>query len=97
MKSPSLLKRLDSPVRFLSFSMNDLIAYLAPFCIGALFDSIFIIPTTGMGLVFLTKKITKKFPKFYAIRYLYWALPTGAFNRILRVKLPPSNKRIWVK
>lgn len=97
MTPPFLLKRLDAPVRFLSFSMNDLLAYLAPFFVGTLFDSIFIVPATGMGLVFLLKKLLKKFPKFYAIRYLYWSLPTGAFNRAVGVKLPHSNKRIWVK
>lgn len=97
MTPPFLLKRLDAPVRFLSFSMNDLLAYLAPFFVGTLFDSIFIVPATGMALVFLLKKLLKKFPRFYAIRYLYWSLPTGPFNRTLGVKLPHSNKRIWVK
>jgi type IV conjugative transfer system protein TraL len=97
MSPPFLLKRLDAPVRFLSFSMNDLLSYLAPFFAGALFDSIFIVPVAGMGIVFLMKKLLKKFPKFTAIRYLYWSLPTGAFNRALGVNLPPSNKRIWVK
>jgi hypothetical protein len=38
MTPPFLLKRLDAPVRFLSFSMNDLLAYLAPFFVGTLFD-----------------------------------------------------------
>jgi len=97
MKPHPLLKRLDAPVRFLSFSLNDLIAYLAPFFLGALFDSVFIVPSAGIALVLLMKKILKKFPRFYAIRFLYWSLPTGAFNRGLRVYLPPSHKRIWVK
>jgi type IV conjugative transfer system protein TraL len=93
----ALLKRLDAPVRFLSFSMNDLIAYLAPFFLGALFDSIFIVPFFGTAAIYLLKKVTKKFPKFYAIRYLYWSLPTKSFNRILRVNFPSSNKRLLVK
>ena len=97
MAPQSLLKRLDAPVRFLSFSMNDLVGYLAPFFVGALFDSILIIPAFGTGLVFLVKKVLKKFPKFYAIRYLYWSLPTAILNRALRTNLPPSNKRLWVK
>jgi type IV conjugative transfer system protein TraL len=97
MTSPFLLKRLDAPVRFLSFSMNDLIIYLSPFFVGALFDSIFFVPAIGMGLVLLMKKLLKKFPRFYAIRYLYWSLPTGPFNCALGVKLAPSNRRIWIK
>ncbi len=92
-----LLKRLNAPLRFLSFSMNDVIAYLTPFFAGALFDSIFFVPAIGIGCVLFLKKILKKFPKFYAIRYLYWSLPTGVFNGAVKVKFPPSHKRIWMK
>lgn len=97
MQPPILLKRLDAPVRFLSFSMNDLIAHITPFFMGALFDSLFVLPAIGSLFVIATKKILKKFPKFTAIRYAYWSLPTQTFNRALKLRFPPSHKRIWVK
>ncbi len=99
MKAPSqlLLKHLDAPVRFLSFTTNDLIAYLMPFFIGALMDSLFVVPVVGAFAITMTKKALKRFPKFYGIRYFYWSLPTKRFNRILRIHLPPSHKRIWFK
>ncbi len=92
-----LLKHLDNPVRFLSFTTGDLIAYLTPLFIGALVDSLIIVPAVGAVAVSLLKKGVKRFPKFYGIRYLYWSLPTRRFNRILRIQLPPSHKRIWLK
>ena len=93
----TLLKHLDAPMRILSFSISDLIAYAAPFFIGSLFDSLFVIPVFGVILVLLGKKLTRRLPKFYAIRFLYWFLPTRRFNRVLKVNLPPSNKHFWVK
>ncbi len=97
MQPQALLKRLDAPVHFLSFSMNDLIAHVTPFFIGALFDSLFIVPAIGSILVIAMKKILKKFPKFTAIRYAYWSFPTNTFNQALKTNFPPSHKRLWVK
>ena len=92
-----LLKYLDNPVRILSFSIADLIAYLAPFFAGSFFDSLFVIPLIGIALIYLMKKMLKKLPKLYWIRFLYWALPTKRLNKMLRVNFPFSNKRMWVK
>ena len=92
-----LLKHLDNPVRILSFSIGDLIAYLAPFFAGSFFDSLFIIPLMGILIIYLLKKWVKKLPKFYLIRFLYWSLPTKRFNGMLGSNLPSSNKRLWVK
>lgn len=93
----AVLKHLDEPVRILSFSIGDLIGYLTPFFVGSLFDSLFVVPCLGIGCVFVIKKMLKRFPRFYAIRYLYWSLPTGKFNRMMKMNLPMSNKHFWVK
>ena len=92
-----LLRSLDAPIRFLSFTMGELIGYLIPFFVGALVDSLFIVPTLGLLALMVIKKVIKRFPKFFAIRFLYWALPTKTFNRILQISLPPSNQRLWIK
>lgn len=93
----SILKHLDEPVRILSFSISDLVGYLAPFFVGSLFDSLFVVPLIGIASVFLAKRMLKRFPRFHGIRFLYWFLPTRRFNRMLKVNLPPSNKHLWVK
>ena len=92
-----LLKHLDAPVRILSFSIGDLIAYATPIFVGSLFDSLILIPVGGITLVLLVKRGLKKFPPFYAVRFLYWSLPTKRFNQVLKVNLPASNKHLWVK
>ena len=97
MKLRPILQHLDSPVRILSFSIQDLIGYLAPFFVGALFDSLFFIPISGLLVVYIVKRILGRFPKFYIIRHLYWNFPTTRFNKILRIQFPPSSKRFWVK
>jgi type IV conjugative transfer system protein TraL len=97
MKTKVLLKHLDSPVRILSFSINDLIWYAAPFFIGALCDSLLIVPFFGLTLMYFIKRCLKRLTRFYLIRYLYWALPTLQYDKILRVALPSSSKRFLVK
>jgi type IV conjugative transfer system protein TraL len=99
MKNPanSILKKLDNPVRILSFSIGDLVAYLSPFFIGSLFDSLFVVPLIGVVTIFLVKRVLQRFAKFYVMRFLYWSLPTKRFNKMLKIKLPPSNKHLWVK
>jgi len=97
MKLRPILQHLDSPVRILSFSIQDVIGYLAPFFVGALFDSLFFIPITGLFVVYVIKRLLRQFPKFYLVRHLYWIFPTARFNKILRLHFPPSSKRFWVK
>ncbi len=92
-----LLRHLDNPIRVLSLSINDLVIYGLPFFIGSLFDSLFVMPAIGLGIVYLGKKAIKGVPKFYMVRYLYWSLPTKRFNRIFRVGFQPSNQRFWSK
>jgi len=84
-------------MRILSFSVGDLISYLSPFFIGSMMDSLFIVPVIGIFLVFFIKKILKKFPKHYVMRWIYWSLPSKQFNKMLKTSLPPSHKRLWVK
>jgi type IV conjugative transfer system protein TraL len=93
----AMLKHLDAPVRFLSFTMGELISYLAPFFVGAMVDSLFVVPAAGIFAVAGGRKYLKRFPKYFGIRYLYWSVPTKSFNKILRVNLPPSNHRLWIK
>jgi type IV conjugative transfer system protein TraL len=92
-----LLRHLDNPVRILSFSVNDLMGYMMPFVIGALFNSLLVIPTIGLIIVYFGKKALRRFPKFYLIRSLYWSLPTSKYNKLIRISWPSSSKRLWVK
>jgi type IV conjugative transfer system protein TraL len=93
----TIFKHLDEQVRILSFSVSDLIGYAVPFFIGALFDSLFVIPVVGILVILSFKRLLRRFPKFYGIRLLYWMLPTHRFNRIMRVNFPESHKRFWMK
>lgn len=92
-----LFRHLDSPVRILSFSINDLIGYFAPFFVGAFFDSLLIIPMGGLLLVYIVKRLLRHVSRFYVIRYMYWALPTRRYNKLVRISWPASSKRLWVK
>lgn len=97
MSTKALLKYLDSPIRVLSLSINDMIGYLTPFFIGALFDSLLILPVSGLIIIYFLKRLLRRLPQFYLIRYMYWVLPTQKYNKIVRVSWPPSSKRLWVK
>lgn len=97
MNTKNILKHLDSPVRILSFTVNDLVGYISPFFIGALFDSLLIIPICGLIIIYFAKKLLRKMPQFYFFRYLYWALPTKRYSKITHIAWPPSSKRMWVK
>lgn len=97
MSTKALIKHLDSPLRILSFSINDLLGYLTPFFIGALFDSLLILPLCGFIIIYFIKKMLRRLPRFYLIRYMYWALPTQQFNKNMRASWPASSKRLWVK
>jgi len=97
MSQKALLKHLDSPVRILSLSINDMISYLSPFFIGAIFDSLVIVPLSGLIVIYLIKKAIQRFPRFFLMRWFYWALPTSRYNKIVKISWPPSSKRFWVK
>ncbi len=92
-----ILKHLDDPIRILAFSIGDLIGYLSTFFIGSLFDSLFVVPLIGIGFVYFLKRILRRFPRFYTVRFLYWSLPTKRFNQMFKLNLPISSIRIWVK
>ena len=92
-----VLKHLNNPVKILSFSLNDLVLYVTPFFIGSLFDSLFLVPSVGLICALTCKRLLRRFPRYYFIRFLYWNLPTDKYNRLLKTSFPPSNKRFWVR
>jgi type IV conjugative transfer system protein TraL len=92
-----VLKHLDNPIRILSFSVPELISWLSPFFVGSLFDSMFVMPVIGLGVVFVCKRFLKRLPRFYLIRFWYWSLPTGRLNGLFKSSFPGSNKRYWVR
>ena len=97
MKGITLLKHLDNPMRVITFSVNELIAYAIPFFLGIMVDSFFFISCLGMGLVYMTNKYMRRLPKFYLTGLIYWSLPTSKLNKILKLNLPSSAKRFLVK
>jgi len=97
MSTKVLLKHLDSPVRILSLSINDMIGYLSPFFVGAIFDSLLIIPVCGLIAIYFIKRVVRRFPRFYLLRSMYWGFPTQRYNKIVGVRWPHSSKRHWVK
>ena len=97
MKATVLLKHLDSPMRFLMLTINDIIGYVIPVILGVVFDSFFIIPICGVILVHRTKRFLRRFPNRFIVRYSYWAIPTIRFNKLMGTDFVPSSKRFWVK
>lgn len=93
----TILKRLDAPIRILSFSIGDVAAYALPFFVGALLDNMFVLPIAGLLGIYLVKKALRKLPRFYLLRLLYWNLPTKHYNRLFKTQLPPSHKRLWIR
>lgn len=91
-----VIKHLDNPIRFLSLSLPDLLAYLCPFFIGSFFDSMFVIPFFGLVGVVTTKKILGRLPRRYLSRFLYWNLPTAKLNRMMKTSFPDSSKQHWI-
>ena len=90
-----LIKYLDEPIRILKFSLHDIATLTVPIFIGLIFDSVVLIPGLGIGCVLMVKKLMRKFPKFYFTRWLYWVMPTKAFNKGRHVNLPNSSVRKW--
>lgn len=95
--SHSVIKYLDSPIRILAFSIQDVMLFAAPFLIGSLFDSFLILPGCGIALIVIIKKLLKRSQKYMLVRLMYWKLPTRRFNKLFRTKLPPSNLRLLVR
>ncbi|MBX9744361.1 MAG: type IV conjugative transfer system protein TraL [Chlamydiales bacterium] len=96
-KQTAVIKYLDNPIRVLSFSIPDLIAYLSPFFVGSFFDSMFVIPFAGLVGVFIVKRVLQRLPRLYLFRFWYWRLPTKSVNRMCKSSFPSSNKRYWVR
>jgi len=92
-----VLRYLDSPIRFLSFEMKDLIFLILPIVLGGVFDSILLFSFCGWGIFFFVKRALGRLPKFYLIRLLYRKLPTKNFNRLFNLKMLPTHKKMWVK
>lgn len=91
-----ILNHLDKEMRFITISVGDLMAYSSPFVVGTFCDSLFVIPACGTVIVFGLKKFTRRFPKFYLFRSLYWYIPTKRFNKLLKLSFPVSHIRFWV-
>lgn len=96
-KQHVVIKHLDNPIRFLSLTFPDLVAYLSPFFVGSFFDSMFVIPFCGLVGVIIVKRLMKRLPRFYLLRFWYWSLPTKSVNRMFKSSFPASNKRYWVR
>ena len=92
-----VIKYLDAPMRFLSFSLQDLVGYSLPFFVGALVDDMLVVPLIGLSISIMIKRTLNRLPKFYCLRMLYWSLPTQRFNKLFRANFPPSHQRFWVK
>lgn len=92
-----VINHLNNPVKILTFSLNDLIFYSAPFLVGSLMDSLVAVPLSGLLLVYAIRRLLRRLPRFYFLRALYWHFPTSKYNRLLKTALPPSHKRLWVR
>ncbi len=93
----AILKNLDNPTRILTLRLQDLIAYITPVIIASLVDSMLIVSSLGVCIVFFIQKLLRRLPRFYFIRLLYRYLPTRAYNKKMKTKLLPSHVRFWLR
>ncbi len=84
---------LDHPPRLLFWGMYDLLLFVIPLVV-ALLTGMASVLAAGLGIIYLVKRLLRRFPKAILFHRLYWNLPHSAFAKVgLLRNLPPSHRR----
>lgn len=91
MENNSIFQHLDSPTRFLYWTMDAVLIFLIPFLIG-FFSGHVLIGTISSFVAFrFYRKVTSKFSSGFLQRFFYWHLPQISSKQLKST--PPS----WIR
>ena len=90
-----ILSHIDSPVRILFWPAGQFFACTIPLAVGMTVNHFVIGAAMSVLVIISFKFFNKRFGKsrFHAISY--WYLPTP--QRLVKLRIPPSHVRLWVK
>ena len=98
MKSETFfLKHLDNPKMLMGMAMNDLLCLGLPLYLGICLKKMLIFSIFGLSLFLFRRKVSRTLPRYYLVGMAYWFLPTKIFNNALKLTLPPSSKRFYLR
>jgi len=90
-------KYLDNPKMLMGMAIQDLLSLAIPLYAGICLKKLILFGVVGLALFTLRRKIARTLPKYYLTGLVYWYIPGSVFNRIFKVKLPPSHKRFYLR
>ena len=93
MEKNFVFKTLDNMPRMIFWGVDEFVIMAAPFFIGLLFGSVFMM-LSGLVLKKFYCRWKKRYPRGLIMHALYWNLPTRAFIRFgVFKRLPHSHVR----
>ncbi|MGE0198157.1 MAG: type IV conjugative transfer system protein TraL [Parachlamydiales bacterium] len=90
-------KYLDNPKMLMGMAISDLLSLAIPLYAGICLKKFILFGILGAALFSLRRKIARALPKYYLTGLVYWYIPGSVFNRLFKVKLPPSHKRFYLR
>ena len=93
----SFYKHLDNPKMLMGMALSDLLSLAIPLYAGICLKKFILFGILGLSLFSLRRKVSKTLPKYYLTGLVYWSIPGPVFNRLFKVKLPPSHKRFYLR
>lgn len=96
-ESAAFFKYLDNPKMLMGMALSDLLSLAIPLYVGMCLKKLILFGVLGLALFTLRRKVARTLPKYYLTGLVYWYIPGSIFNRLLKVKLPPSHKRFYLR
>lgn len=96
-ESAAFYKYLDNPKMLMGMALSDLLSLAIPLYVGMCLKKLILFGILGLTLFTLRRKAAKTLPKYYLTGLVYWYIPGSIFNRLFKVKLPPSHKRFYLR
>ena len=86
-------QHLDEPFKIILWTVDEICVLLIPFVLSmVLFNVPLIGLLTGVGLMFILKKIKGEQGHYFIFNVMYWYLPS-----VMRFRaIPPSHLREWI-
>ncbi len=90
-------KYLDNPKMLMGMAIQDLLSLAIPLYMGICLKKFILFALIGLALFSLRRKIARSLPKYYLTGLVYWYIPGSVFNRLFKVKIPPSHNRFYLR
>jgi type IV conjugative transfer system protein TraL len=90
-----ILGHIDKPIRILFWPANQFFACTVPLAVGMTTDHLIIGSIFAILVITFFKIFNKRFGKGRFRSIMYWHFPTP--SRIIKMNIPPSYIRYWVK